>query len=118
MQRNIGTEFELGKTVSPFDSIGASSAIDRTMSNYREVGNKVRKIRKLIKTDNYDVDIARNIPGTLDYVFQDMLKDIDTKEQLVHSSNSDVENLCFQIRLTYNYYTHPNSMHLCFPIKI
>ena len=85
MQRNIGTEIELGKTVSPFDSVGTSSAIDRTMSNYREAGNKVRKVRKLIETDTYDVDIARNIPGALDHVFQDMLKDIDKKEQPVHS---------------------------------
>ena len=85
MERNIGTEIELGKTVSPFDSVGASSAIDRTMSNYREAGNKVRKIRKLIETYTYDVDIARNIPGTLDHVFQHILKDIDTKEQPVHS---------------------------------
>ena len=85
MERNIGTEIELGKTVSPFDSVGASSAIDRTMSNYREAGNKVRKIRKLIETYTYDVDIARNIAGTLDHVFQDILKDIDTKEQPVHS---------------------------------
>ena len=30
MQRKIGTEIELGKTVSPYDSIDASSAIDRT----------------------------------------------------------------------------------------
>ena len=85
MERNIGTEIELGKTVSPFDSVVASSAIDRTMSNYREAGNKVRKIRKLIETYTYDVDIARNIAGTLDHVFQDILKDIDTKEQPVHS---------------------------------
>ena len=85
MERNIGTEIELGKTVSPFYSVGASSAIDRTMSNYREAGNKVRKIRKLIETYTYDVDIARNIAGTLDHVFQDILKDIDTKEQPVHS---------------------------------
>ena len=29
MQRKIGTEIELGKTVSSFDSVGASFAIDR-----------------------------------------------------------------------------------------
>ena len=29
-----------------------------------------------------------------------------------------MENLDFQILLTDNYYTNPNSMHLCFPMKI
>ena len=53
MQRKIDTEIELGKTVSSFDSIGASSPIDRTASNVDE------KIRKLIETSTYDADIAR-----------------------------------------------------------
>ena len=50
MQRKIGTEIELGKTVSPFDSIGASSTIGRIASNYFDAGDKLRKIRKLIET--------------------------------------------------------------------
>ena len=29
-----------------------------------------------------------------------------------------MENLDFQIMLTNNYYTNPNSMHICFPMKI
>ena len=29
-----------------------------------------------------------------------------------------MENLDFQIMLTSNYYTNPNSMHICFPMKI
>ena len=29
MQRNVGNELELGTTVSPFDTIGVSSAIER-----------------------------------------------------------------------------------------
>ena len=29
-----------------------------------------------------------------------------------------MENLDFQIILTNNYYTYPNSMHICFPMKI
>ena len=56
MQRKIDTEIELGKTVSSFDSIGASSPIDRTASNYSNVD---KKIRKLIETSTYDADIAR-----------------------------------------------------------
>ena len=79
MQRKIATEIELGKTISPYDSIGASSAIDRTASNYTDAGDKVREIIKLIETGTYDADIARYIPGTLDLVLQGMLKDIDTK---------------------------------------
>ena len=43
MQRKSGTEIELGKTVSPFDSIGALSAIDRTASNYLSASEKERK---------------------------------------------------------------------------
>ena len=47
-----------------------------------------------------------------------MLEDIDTKEQPAHFSYRDTENLDFQILPTDNYYTNPNSMHLCFPMKI
>ena len=118
MQRKIGTEIELGKTISPFDSVGASSAIDRTASNYADAGNKVRKIRKLIETGTYDAHTVHYIPGTIDFVFQGLLEDINTKEQLTHSSYRDIKNLNFQILLTDNYYTNPNNMHLCFPIKI
>ena len=58
MQRKIGTEIELGKTVSLFDSVGASSALDRTASSYLDAGNKVRKITKLIEVGTYHADIA------------------------------------------------------------
>ena len=47
-----------------------------------------------------------------------MLEDIVTKEQPAHSSYRDMENLDFRILLTDNYYTNPNSMRLCFPMKI
>ena len=50
MQRRRGTEVEIGKTLSLFDSTGASPAIDRTTSNYLNAGEKVQKIRKLIQT--------------------------------------------------------------------
>ena len=46
MQRKIGTKVELGATVSPFDSIGAPSAIDRSSSNFLNAREKVQKIRK------------------------------------------------------------------------
>ena len=98
MQRRIGTEVEISKTVSPLDSIGASLAIDRSASYYLNVGEKVQKNRKL-----------RYIHGPIELVFQGMIKDIDTKEQA---------NLDFQIMLTNGYYTNPNSMHIYFPMKI
>ena len=118
MERKISTEVELGQTVSPFESIDASSAINRTASNYLDAGDKVRKIRKLKETGTFDADITKYILGTLKLVFQGMLEDINTKEQPAHSSYRDMENLDFQILLTDNYYTNPNSMHLCFPMKI
>ena len=105
MQTKIGTEVELGKTVSLFDSIRASSAIEKTVSNYTDAGDQVKKIRKLIKTGTYDADIARYIPGTRVLVFQGMLEDIGTKEQPAHSLYRDMENLDFRILLTNNYYT-------------
>ena len=43
MQREIGHEIQLGATVSPFDSVGGSSAIDRTPSNYNDAKEKVKK---------------------------------------------------------------------------
>ena len=43
-----------------------------------------------------------------------MIEDIDTKEHPEHISYKDMENLEFQIMLTINYYTNPNSIHTCF----
>ena len=51
-------------------------------------------------------------------IFQGMLDDIDTKEQPAHMSYKKMENLDFQIMLTNNYNTNPNSMYICFPMKI
>ena len=49
MQRKIGTEVNIGKTVSPLDSISASSAIDRTASNYLNADEKLQKLENLPK---------------------------------------------------------------------
>ena len=51
-------------------------------------------------------------------VFQGLLEDIDTKEKVAHSSSKDMEQLDFQIMLTNNHYVNPNSIHLCFSMKI
>ena len=72
----------------------------------------------MIKTGKYDEDIAKYIPGLLEPKFQGMLEDIDTREKVAHFSNTDIEQLSFQILLTDNYYINPNSIHICFPVKI
>ena len=66
----------------------------------------------------YDADLAKYIPGLLDLAIQGMLDDIDTREKVAHPSYKDMEQLDFQILLTENYYVNPNSIHICFPIKI
>ena len=50
--------------------------------------------------------------------FQGMLKDLDTREKVAHSSYKEMEELDFQILLTENYYVNLNSIHLCFRMKI
>ena len=47
-----------------------------------------------------------------------MLAGIDTWEKVAHSSYTDMEQLYFQISLIDNYYINPNSIHICFPIKV
>ena len=54
----------------------------------------------------------------LESVFQGMIENINTKEQVAHISYKDVETLNLQIMLTNNYYTKSNSIHPCFPMKI
>ena len=69
MQRKISHDVSLRKTVFPFDSIGALSAIDWTASKFLYATENVQKIRTLIETGEYDADIAKYIPGTLELVF-------------------------------------------------
>ena len=49
MQRKIDNDIKLRNIVPLFDSIGASSATDRTASNFSSTTEKVQKIRKLLK---------------------------------------------------------------------
>ena len=102
----------------PLDDVGLSSTIDRTASDYTGAREKVKKIRELIRTGNYDANIARYIPGVLKLVFQGMLEDIDTKEKVANASYKDMEELDLQILLPDNYYVNPSSIHICFPMKI
>ena len=118
MQREISDKVFLGQTVSLFYDIENSSAIDRTPSNCSDAKAKVKKIRELINTGKYNADIARYIPRVLEMKFQGMLEDIDTREKIVHSSYKEMKELDFQILQTDNYYVNPNSIHLCFPMKM
>ena len=118
MQREISDKVFLGNNVSPFEDAGRSSAIDRTASDYNDAKEKVQKIRELIKTGRNDEAISKYIPVLLELKFQGMLEDIDTREKIAHPSYTDIEQLDFQIQLTDNYYINPNSIHICFPIKI
>ena len=118
MQRNISDKVFLGQNVSPFDNAGEWDAIDKTASNYNDAKEIVQKIRELIKTGNYDADIAKCIPGILEMKFQEMLEDINTREKVAHLSYKNMDELDFQILLTDNYYAFHFNIHLCFPMKI
>ena len=116
MQKRIDDEVQLNKTVSPFDATGQSSSVDRTAGNLINTSENVQKIKCLINTGEYGADLARYIPGIFELVFQGMIENIDTKEQvfshfLQRHGNIEVSN---------NYYTNHNSiiMHICFPFKV
>ena len=66
MQREISNKVFIGNTVSPYEDVDGSSAIDRAASNYNDAKEKVKKIRELINTGRYDEDIAKYIPGLLE----------------------------------------------------
>ena len=118
MQRKIDNEVQIGKTMSPFDTTGQLSSIDRTPSNFINASEKVQKIKRLTNTGEYDVHLTKNIPGMLDLALQRVTENVDTKEQVAHISYKDMETLGFQIMLTNNYYTSLNSIHIRFPMKI
>ena len=118
MQRDISERNFLGETLSPYEDARRSTGIDRTASNYNDAKEKVQKIRDLINIGKYDADLAKYIPGLLELTIQGMLDDIDTREKVAHPSYKDMEQLDFQILLTENYYVNPNSIYICFPIKI
>ena len=50
MERKIDNEVQLGETVSPFDTNGHSSSVDRTASNFIFASEKVQKMKRLINT--------------------------------------------------------------------
>ena len=118
MQREISDKNTLAETLNPYNNARRSTAFDRTTSNYNDTKEKVQKIRDLINMGKYDADLAKYISGLIDLAIQGMLHDIDTREKVVHPSYKYMEDLDFQIHLTESYYVNPNSIHICFPIKI
>ena len=117
MQREIGTQVDIGKNTSAFESIGHVPSIDKTGSYFDKADTKVKKLKRLIDTGEYDANTARYIPGTLELVYQGMLDDIKTIEQVAHPSYKDLETFDFQLLLDKNLYTNLNSVHFVFPIK-
>ena len=80
----------LEATFLTFDSIGRYSAINGTASNYEKSREKLKN-QATEFTGTYDADIARYIPGTLDFAYQGMIEDIDTKEKTAHISYKDMK---------------------------
>ena len=89
MQREIGTQMHLGKNVSALGSIGRALATDKNASDSDKANTKLSKLKRLVTTGEYDADLARYIPGTLELAFQVMLDDIKTMEQFAHPSYKD-----------------------------
>ena len=117
MQREIGKQVDLGKNVSALDSIERVPAIDKNASDFDKANTKVSNLKRLVTTREQDADLARYIPGNLELVFQGMLDDIKSMEQVVHPCYKDLESFDFNLKLDKNLYTNLNSLHLVFPIK-
>ena len=117
MQHEIGTQVDIGKNVSAFQSIDHVPSIDKTASDFHKADTKVKKLKRLIDTGEHDANIARYIPGTLKLAYQGMLDDIKAIEQVAHPSYKNLETFDFQLLLDKNLYTNLNSVHLVIPIK-
>ena len=76
MQREIGTQVDIGKNVSAFESVGHVPSIDKIASDFEKAYTKVIELKRLVYTGEYDANIARYIPGTLELAYQGMLDDI------------------------------------------
>ena len=118
MQRKIGTQVNIGKNISAFESIGHVPSIDKPASEFDKADTKVKKLKRLVATGEYDADVARYIPGTLELVYQEILDDIKTIEQPAHPSHKYLGTFDFQLLLDKNLYTNLNSVHFVFPMKI
>ena len=100
-----------------FDSVGGGFSIDRTASDFDTAREKVKKLKRFVDRSEYDADVVRYIPGSLELVYQGMIDKIKTIEQPAHPSYKDKETFDFQLLLDKNYYTKLNSLHIHFPIR-
>ena len=117
MQREIGTQVDIGENVSAFESVGHVPSIDKTASDFEKADTKVKNFKRLVDTGNYDANTTRYIPGTLELACQGMVDDIKTIEQVAHPSYKNLETFDFQLLLDKNLYTNLNSVHFAFLIK-
>ena len=117
MQHKISNNVHLGQTVLAFDSVGGVSSIDRTASDFDTAREKVKKLKRFVDRGEYDADVARYIPGTLDLVYQGMIDKIKTIEQPANPSYKGKETFDFQLLLDKNQYTNLSSLHMCFLIR-
>ena len=88
MQHEIGTQVDIGKNVSAFESVGHVPYIDKTASDFEKADTKVKKLKRLVDTGEYDINIAQTI------------------EQVAHPSYKDLETFDFQLLLDKNSYTN------------
>ena len=73
MQREIGTQVDIRKNVSAFESVGHVPSIDKAASDFEKADTKVKELKRLIDTGEYDANIARYIPGTLELAYKECL---------------------------------------------
>ena len=59
----------------------------------------------------YDKEVATYIPDLLEFKFQGMLEDMDTRKKVAQLSYTDMEQLSFYILSPDNYYINLNSMY-------
>ena len=61
MQREMTDDVKIADSIIPFQSVGKSPAVDKTVSNFDNANWKVRKIRRPIEQGIYDADIALRV---------------------------------------------------------
>ena len=101
-----------------FESVGNVRSIEKTASDFHIAREKIKKLKRLVDSGEYDADVARYTPGTLELAFQGMLDVTKTTEQVGHPSYKDKETFDFQLLLDKNLYTNLNSLHFVFTLRI
>ena len=118
MQHEIGMQVKIGINVSAFERIAHVPSIDKTASDFEKADIKVKKLKRLVDTGEYDADVARYILGMVELAYQGMLDNIKPIEQVAHPSYKYLETFDFQLLLDKNLYTNLNNVHFVFPLKI